>query len=475
VLQVDECAARRAISPDIYGITFFWDSSASSTAALQFAKDVRLPLNRLGGDATTRYNWQVDGTNSGFDWYFMSGSSASNPAPGATNDAYVTTDNSLGATTILTIPIIDYITKQAAQTCSYPKSVYPNQDSYNPYVHPNGDDCGNGQQGGKAITDTHISSHDIPNDPSIQKAWVEHLVGKFGNAASGGVGIYEMDNEPTGWPGIHFDVKPTSPGCQELIQKTQTYAAAVKAADPTAAVLGPDDIAPADVFDCSGKPNGAAYLAAMAAYEQAHGTRILDYYSMHYPGWANGGGDPITNAAAHIQTHQGWIAQYYPGTKLGYDEYNWGTDGSFTQALLVADGLGLFGGQGVDLASYWGLDVTTPPAAAFELYRDYDGKGGAFGETSVSASSSDGSKLHIYAASRTSDGALTIVLVNRTGADVSAVLAISNHAPAGPAGVFTLSSASSTSVVAQATMTIADPGNVTLTVHANTAELFVVP
>jgi hypothetical protein len=477
VLQVDECASRHTISDYVYGITFFWDPTASSAAAtLQFAKDVRLPLNRLGGDATTRYNWQVDSTNSGEDWYFMAGNGSSTPTPGASNDALVKQDKALGTTTVMTIPIIDYITKSSATNCSYPSSEYPNQDSFNPYATlAGGAKCGNGKSGGNTITDTHVSNHDIPNSTTIQQAWVQHLVGTFGTAANGGVQIYEMDNEPTGWPGVHFDVKPTSPDCTELIQKTQAYASMIKAVDATAAVLGPGDIAPADVFACGSTTNGQAYLAAMAAYEQSHGTRILDYYSMHYPGWANGGGDPIANAQQHVQTHLGWIAANYPGTKLGYDEYNWGDSSTFANALVEVDGLGLFGSAGVSLASFWGLDVTTPTATAFRMYRDYDGSGGSFGDVSIGATSSDTSKLHVYAAERASDGAVTIVVVNRTGNDVASVMAVSNHTPAGSAAVFVFASSSPTALVAQPPMTIADPGNIEMTFAANTATLIAIP
>jgi hypothetical protein len=220
---------------------------------------------------------------------------------------------------------------------------------------------------------------------------------------------------------------------------------------------------------------GQAYLAAMAAYEKQNGTRILDYYAHHYPNCCSG--DPIANAAKKIQTHLGWIAANYPGTKLAYDEYNWTPDGSsstFPDAILAVDGLGLFGSTGVDLASFWGLDVTTPTATGFALYRNYDGNGGSFGNESIAATSSDDTQLHVYAAER-ADGAVTILLVNKTAADVSSVLALSNHTAAGPADVYLFSAASPTSIVRQPGVTIANPGAIALTVPGGAAELIVVP
>ncbi len=475
IIQVDPCEKRHAISEDIYGVTFWFSDGATKAGNLAFAKDIALPLNRAGGDATTRYNWQVDSSNAGFDWYFMAGSGAA-PVPGASNDALVTTNQSVGARTILTIPMIEYINKGADTHCSYPKSVYPNQQSYNPYVHPNGDDCGNGKDAsGTVLVDKNIASHDVPNSPDIQKAWVDHLVSKFGTAAKGGVPIYEMDNEPTGWPGIHFDVRPNSPSCEELGDKIQTYAAAVKSADPSAAVLAPDDIPVADDFDCSGPTRGEFVLAAMAAYEKAHGTRLLDYYSHHYPGCCSG--DPIDNALTHITKHHAWIAAQYPGTKLGYDEYNWGTDvDTYATALLAADGLGLFGRESVDLASFWGLDdATSATGTAFRLFRNYDGNGGRFGDTSISEQVSDATKLHVYAAQRSSDDAVTIVVVNKTNAALTSAIALSNHPVKGAAHVFLFSSASPKAVSAQPDLPIADPGNFTANFPAASATLIVVP
>ena len=75
---------------------------------------------------------------------------------------------------------------------------------------------------------------------------MRHLTGKFGSAASGGVGIYELDNEPNGWIAVQHDVRPQNIGYTDLTTRSLAYASAIKAADPTALVLGPGDISPAD-------------------------------------------------------------------------------------------------------------------------------------------------------------------------------------------------------------------------------------
>src|SRR5262249_13122316 len=53
----------RPINPNVYGVAH------ATTAELS---DLNVPLNRNGGNNTTRYNWQVNADNRGNDWYFES-------------------------------------------------------------------------------------------------------------------------------------------------------------------------------------------------------------------------------------------------------------------------------------------------------------------------------------------------------------------------------------------------------------------
>ena len=484
-LSVNVTGNRHAISADIYGVTFFYDNTATAGADLAFAKAIHLPVNRHGGDATSRYNWKVDSTNSAADWYFMAGNGQSSSTPSGSADALITKNRSTGTKTILTIPIINMITASSVTHCTYPKSVYGDQQSYNPYVHPNGDQCGNGKHAsdGSIIADTNPSATDIPNDPSIQKAWVQHLVSTFGSAANCGVGIYEMDNEPSGWIGMHWDIHPQGVGYTELRDRTQQYAAAVKAADPTAQVLGPGDIPPA-AFGCNscgndgagahgGMPFGEWYLQQMAQYQQQHGVRLLDYYSMHYPSYGNS--DPFVAALNNIHTFHGWINTAYPGTKLGFDEYNWGSADKLGDAINTAVGLGIYGREGVDLASYWGLDNPSWPVAyAFKMYRDYDGNGSTFGDTSLQSTSDNAGQLAIYGAQRSSDGALTLMIVNRGGSDLTSSLALSGFSANGAAQVYQYSGANLGAITRQPDLSVSASG-FSATYPANAITLVVLP
>ena len=79
-ITVDANANRRPIDPNIYGVAH------ATTAELT---DLNSPLNRHGGNTTTRYNWQLNADNRGDDWYFQSiaESSADAPASAATRSS----------------------------------------------------------------------------------------------------------------------------------------------------------------------------------------------------------------------------------------------------------------------------------------------------------------------------------------------------------------------------------------------------
>jgi hypothetical protein len=59
-LTVDAAGNPHPINADIYGIANYGLDAG-------FAKEIQVPNIRWGGDGTTRYNWEVDSSNSGFD------------------------------------------------------------------------------------------------------------------------------------------------------------------------------------------------------------------------------------------------------------------------------------------------------------------------------------------------------------------------------------------------------------------------
>jgi hypothetical protein len=472
-LSVNAQTGRTLINEGIYGITFFWSgNSATRNAQIAYANAVKLPLNRLGGNAMTRYNWQVDSSNSGFDWYYMGGSGISNPTPGASRDADIATDRSVGAKTVLTIPVIGYINKKSEWHCSFPKSVYGSQQSYNPYVRPNGDDCGNGVNlSGNNITDTNPTSHDIPNSTAHQQNWIRHLIGRYGTASQNNGLIYQLDNEPSNWDYIHRDVHPNDVTKEEVFTRNRDYAAAIKAVDAAAEVAGPSEIQFAWYPEWNGETNSVYYLQNMRQYEQNNSKRILDTFAVHYPD-ANVPHYPTLTHVAYVRQ---LVDTHYPGTKIAFDEWTGNGADPVGGALFTADQLGLFARHRISWAGYWGMDdVNQQTAFAFRMYRNYNNQGGRFGETYVGSSSTNAGQLALHAAQRTSDGALTVMVINKNSNDLTSTLSLAGFNPASIAQVYRYSNANKTAIVRVPDQTVSSTG-FSATYPANSITLLIIP
>jgi hypothetical protein len=73
---------------------------------------------------------------------------------------------------------------------------------------------------------------------------------------------------------------------------------------------------------------------------------------------------------------------------------------------------------------------------AFRIYRNYNGNGAKFGNTWIRSVSGNQSKLAVYGARRSGDGAYTILVINKTGGDLQSPLNLSGISPSGPAQVW---------------------------------------
>lgn len=456
VLSVDAAANNHPIDPNIYGI-------ASFGLDPQFAAEIRVPNVRWGGDTTTRYNWLVDSSDMGLDWFFVGGCSnakllgfpscgQTDSVPGYSVDQMISTFGAAGARPLVTIPIIPYVNRSATQTCSFPVSEYGPQQGIDSYDHPDGQACGNGISllGGK-LTDNDVYSNHVDNTTSLQQGWLEHLIATFGTAANGGVPYYQLDNEPYGWFNTHHDVMPAGANYPQIAALGEEYAAMIKQSDPSAKVFGPSDFSGLGWIGDPRRQNGLFagqyYLQQMAAYQQSRGRRILDYFDEHYyassfddaselastrtlwdPTYLGLSGSPFNAPIELIPRFHRWIEKFYPGTKLSISEYgfskgrNWLVDG-----LTEADVLGIFGREQVDFANLWTIPMPPPPVlAAFRIFRNYDGQGGEFGNISVQSSSSDQGRLSVYGALRSGDHALTVLVINKTTRSQETVLSLAN-------------------------------------------------
>ena len=312
--------------------------------------------------------------------------------------------------------------------------------------------------------------------------------------------------------------------------QTYTYARAVKDADPTAQTSGPAlfswrayfysakdwvsgwstgpnytyDGNPIDRNAHGGVPFVEWYLQQMKDYEDQNGLRILDYLDVHGYVLPDGlsfaaAGNESTQAARLDSTRvlwdptyrvdsgdihdyvqliprmRTWVSNNYPGTKTAITEYNWGALDDINGALAQADVLGIFGREQLDLATLWGPPPPSDPGAyAFRMYRNYDGAGGEFGDTSISAQSGDQSKLSAYAALRSTDGSLTLMVINKTHTDLISPVNLSGFQPAARGEVYNYSQASPAAIVPLPEVTVSASGFQT-TFPAYSITLVVIP
>jgi hypothetical protein len=138
-----------------------------------------------------------------------------------------------------------------------------------------------------------------------------------------------------------------------------------------------------------------------------------------------------------IPRMKNWVAANYPGTKIAITEYNWGAPEHISGAVAQADILGIFGREGLDLGALWEPPkLNSPLMFAFKIFRNYDGAGAGFGDTSLAATSADQGKLAVYAARRTADHTITVVVINKTFGDLRADLPLDHFKAGGPAKVY---------------------------------------
>ena len=481
-VTVDANANRHAINPAVYGVAY------GSTATLL---DLNAPLNRYGGNNTSRYNWQVNGDNRGNDWYFESLGDSSATA-GERGDTFFSTSRSGGAKAMLTIPMVGSSPAGSGRgkLASFSIAKYGAQTGNDWQWYA---DAGNGvlKATNANITGNDPSDANVAANSAFQAAWVQHLVSTFGLAQSGGVPYYILDNEPSIWHSTHRDVHPTGATMDETRQKMVDYANQIKLIDPGALVVGPEEWGWSGYFysgydqqygslhGWSNLPDRAnhggsdylPWLLGQLKQSSVAGTlKPLDVFSVHwYPQGGEFGNDAsttmqllrnkstrslwdpnyvdqswINDKVQLIPRLRGWVnSYYYTGTPVAITEYNWGAESHINGATTQADIFGIFGREGLDMATRWTIpDASTPTYKAMKMYRNYDGNRSGFGDISVQAAAPNPDNLSSFAGVRSSDGTLTVMVISKVLSGTTPVtVALTNFSGNGTAEAWQLTSA----------------------------------
>jgi hypothetical protein len=449
-VSIDPASSRTPICPYIYG------SNGDIPG-------VSPTLQRSGGDRLTGYNWENNASNAGTDYlnesddyltYVLGLSGAQEDIPGIVLTQFHDQSLSTGtAYSIITLPMAGYVAADK-----------------NGIVDP-ADKAPSARW--VAVANTKPTAFTLSPDLNDGKVYndemLNFLVSRYGNAASAtGIKGYDLDNEPDLWATSHPLLHPATPLCTELITRSVDLAKTVRRIDSTAEILGFVSYGFNGYYNFQNAPDWSTvnvggkynwfidyYLDQMKQASTTNGQRLVDVLDLHNYSEVTVNGtrindyndvnntDPDVNLARLQAPRSFWdatyvepsyigqfyssylpflpkiqqsIATYYPGTKLGFGEYNFGGEGHITGGIAEADILGIFGRSGVYLAALWPIHADLSYAAAgMNLYLNYDGAGRKFGDTSVAATDNDTVNTSAYASVESTDQRyLHIILLNKS-------------------------------------------------------------
>jgi len=465
VFTVDSTTKTHPISPYIYGT----NESKLPTGTKG------LTLTRVGGNRLSAYNWETNASNAGSDYQYSSDSYMSSSAtPGLPMKEAAQTASGAGASIILTVPMAGWVSADEKGKCPDKPTAAQIAERFFPILPKKG------------------AAFAYPPDLTDGKVYADEFVAtmesQFPTAQTDPARriFYMLDNEPDLWAETHSEMHPSKVTYAELVKSTVDFATGIKGAAPKALVFGPANygwqgmVDLQKASDASGRDFLEFYLDAMKTAEQSAGQRLLDVLDVHWYPEATGDGKRIVDDgvgagevearlqaarslwdATYIETSwitsccglgpinllprlQAKIDAHYPGTKLSISEYNYGAGGDISGGIAQADVLGVFGREGLFAASMWPMSSsTTYIYAGFAMYRNYDGNGATFGDTSIAATTSAVDKTSVYASVSSQDPAnIVVVAINKLTKPQVAGITLNHTAQLTAADVYTLTSAS---------------------------------
>lgn len=433
---------RHAISPYIYG------TNQNMTGSERFT------VFRQGGNRMTGYNWENNFSNAGADWYHSSDNyltwvvgipSSQERIPGIVVTRFVEQNNAAGAKSLATLQMAGYVARDGRQTVTEAQTA--------PSVR---------WREVKFRKQAPFSLNPDTTDAFVyMDEQVHFLINRFGLSSEGGIWGYSLDNEPALWPFTHPRIHPLAPTYREISDKGITLSHTIKRLDPGALVFGPVLYGISAYINFQDAPDAATegigydwfisyYLHRMKKASDTCGFRLLDVLDLHWYPEAKGDNritesNATTDAdiEARLQAprtlwdtgyyENSWIGQwrkeylplipvirksintFYPGTKLAFTEYTYGGGNHISGGLAQADVLGIFGRYDIFAAMHWLTGSSDYISSGYRLYRNYDGAGGSFGDTSVFAGTSDKVNSSVYASvTGPADSSLHIVVINKS-------------------------------------------------------------
>ncbi|MBP1547532.1 MAG: hypothetical protein J6A37_13185 [Oscillospiraceae bacterium] len=442
-IRIDPQKNRREISPYIFGINEIDDISGLNATVLK-PRDVSL----------STYNWEINCSNSGKDGKNVNGITLVDDYPSSKWNTPALFAERLNARSrlagipvrLLPLPMMGYAAADSVGVVSDDEQSKQSR-WHKTFFNKN---------------DTYLNQPDINDGAVYIDEYVSFLVNRFGSASEGGINGYFLDSEPDKWA-ENFPVLGEPPVTfSSLTEKSAELANSVKAIDSGAFIFGPSLSglqACIDLGSKSGRDIGSSeeyswfidyYLSEMKRYSTEKGYRLLDVLDMHYYTEAQTpqgkpvltGDDFIADAHRMQSVRTLWDPEYtensitvmmnkqftpiipnlqasirmsYPKTRLSFSEYDFGGGGNMSGAIAQIDALGTFASQDVYLACLSPVSEDWRfQKSAINLFTNYDGKGGSFGDTLVYADNGGDSMSSVYAAADSDDPeALHIIFTNK--------------------------------------------------------------
>lgn len=434
-INVDMSAEGKEISPYIYGINQYGHQ--------EDYKKVNPTAVRQGGNRMTAYNWETNASNAGSDWKYSSDNNLSkSDRPADCAQVLSAEGQKYGFDyKLTTLQLAGYVSADMDGTVTEAEAAPSPRWNKVEFVK------------GAPFDETP----DLEDGTVYMDEYVNYIISKLGDSQSEtGIQGYSLDNEPALWSGTHSRIHPQKVTVAELAEKSATVAGAVKKLDPNAEIFGPalygytafdhladddnsnewEDVKSANNYhwylDC--------YLDQMRKASEKEGVRLLDVLDIHYYSESArvGAEDRVQSVRTLYEkgfVENSWIGQwcqvnvpilptvqnsidnYYPGTKLGITEYNFGGEDDPSGAIAQAEAIGCYADHGVYFASLWGGSGYI--FSGLSLYTNYDGKGGKFGDTLMPTTTEDVSKASAYASIDKDDASMVKVMVTNKDSALS--------------------------------------------------------
>jgi hypothetical protein len=477
------------ISPYIYGMNAYTDDIGK--AAWEFpwfgaTPPAGVTMNRFGGNRLSAYNWENNFSNAGNDADFSNDDFLSeSSSPGEAVRSRVLASFARDAGLLVTVPMLGHVA--ADRNGGTGSSASQLEQRLATRFVPSFP-----AKGAPFSLPPKRDDRAVYQDEFVH--WLRQTFPASMNAVDKPLMI-SLDNEPDIWGATHEEIKSKVAdkmwiqSYDEFIATTIEYARAIKDVAPDVVVFGPAVATWAGAATLGRWPTpdpkyGAGfffdtYLSQLRAHEQSSGKRLVDVLDLHWYPAGGAGAYEITNdyapqTAAMIDARvqaprslwdptydeRSWVSEvqagpikllpylkekvatHYPGTKIAITEYYYGRGGDISGGIAQADALGIFGREGVFAAMVWpnvgvwsyggdGKKAYAYLFGAFRSFRDYDGKGGRFGDLATAASTSDPERSSIYASVDQGSATSRVVLVaiNKSSSPLAAEIVLSDAKP----------------------------------------------